>query len=196
VIRGPVAGATTPPPRLPAIPGGVCGAAAGFGPRYRAAMSCGRSLVPWLALAWVLTSAPQAAAQVQISGLSDLALGVWSGSGDLEGIVDHCVRGPRGGRYAIEATGIGSGGAFVLLNGPGSLPFQVDYSDDGGGWSQMSPGVPLTGQSGAPNENQFERCLAGQSAPQRVRVRVLAQDLGTALAGGYDGSLTLLVTPE
>lgn len=159
-------------------------------------MSCGRRLVPWLACACALTFGPEAAAQVQISGLSDLPLGVWSGAGDLEGIVDHCVRGPQGGRYAIEATGVGSGGAFVLLSGPGSLPFQVDYSDDGGGWSPMSPGVPLTGQRGAPNENQFERCLAGQRAPQRVRVRVLAQDLGTAVAGSYDGSLTLLVTPE
>lgn len=159
-------------------------------------MSCWRSVVPWIAWALALICAPQAVAQVQISGLSDLPLGVWSGSGDLEGIVDHCVRGPRGGRYAIEATGVGSGGAFVLLNGPGSLPFQVDYSDDGGGWSQMSPGVPLTGQRGAPNENQFERCLAGQTSRQRVRVRVLAQDMGTAVAGSYDGSLTLLVTPE
>lgn len=159
-------------------------------------MRCRRRLVPWLALAMALVVAPEAAAQVQISGLSDLPLGVWSGAGDLEGIVDHCVRGPQGGRYAIEATGVGSGGGFVLLNGPGSLPFQVDYSDDGGGWSQMSPGVPLTGQRGAPNENQFERCLAGQRSPQRVRVRVLAQDLGAAVAGSYDGSLTLLVTPE
>lgn len=159
-------------------------------------MRCRRRLVPWLALAMALVVAPEAAAQVQISGLSDLQLGTWSGSGDLEGVGDHCVLGPRGGRYAIEATGVGSGGAFVLLNGPGSLPFQVDYSDDGGGWSQMSPGVPLTGQRGAPNENQFERCLAGQRSPQRVRVRVLAQDLGAAVAGSYDGSLTLLVTPE
>jgi hypothetical protein len=159
-------------------------------------MSCGRRLVPWIAGAWGLMFAPEVAAQVQISGLSDLQLGTWSGSGDLEGVGDHCVLGPRGGRYAILATGVGSGGAFVLLNGPGSLPFQVDYSDDGGGWSQMSPGVPLTGQRGAPNENQFERCLAGQRSPQRVRVRVLAQDLGAAVAGSYDGSLTLLVTPE
>lgn len=152
--------------------------------------------MPWLAWAGTLIFAPEAAAQVQISGLSDLQLGVWSGSGDLEGVVNHCVLGAHGGRYAIEATGAGSGGAFVLLNGPGALPFHVDYSDDGGGWSQMSPGVPLTGQRGAPNQNQFERCLAGQKSPQRVRVRVLAQDLGTAVAGSYDGSLTLLVTPE
>ena len=135
-------------------------------------MSCGRRLVPWIAWAMALTLAPEAAAQVQISGLSDLQLGVWSGSGDLEGVVDHCVRGPRGGRYAIAGDRLGSGGAFVLLSGPGSLPFQVDYSDDGGGWSQMSPGVPLTGQRGAPNQNQFERCLAGQRSPAaRARAR-------------------------
>jgi hypothetical protein len=161
-----------------------------------APVSCGRSIVPWIASAMALVFAPEVAAQVQISGLSDLQLGVWSGSGDLEGIVDHCVRGPQGGRYAIQATGAGSGGTFVLLSGPGSLPFQVAYSDDGGGWSQMSPGIPLTGQRGAPNQNQFERCLAGQTSPQRVRVRVLAQDIGTAVAGSYDGSLILLVTPE
>jgi hypothetical protein len=159
-------------------------------------VSCRRRLVPWIAGAWALIFAPEVAAQVQISGLSDLQLGVWSGSGALEGVDDHCVRGPRGGRYAIQATGVGSGGAFVLLNGPGSLPFQVDYSDDGGGWSQMSPGVPLTGQRGSPNQNQFNRCLAGQTSPQRLCVRVLAQDMSVAVAGGYDGSLTLLVTPE
>jgi hypothetical protein len=70
-------------------------------------MACGRRLVPWIAWAWAVIFAPQAAAQVQIGGLSDLQLGVWSGSGDLKGIVDHCVRGPRGGRYAIQATGAG-----------------------------------------------------------------------------------------
>jgi hypothetical protein len=159
-------------------------------------MSCRRRLVPGIASAMALVFGPEVAAQVQIGGLSDLQLGVWSGSGDLEGIVDHCVRGPQGGRFAIQATGVGSGGAFVLLSGPGNLPFQVAYSDDGGGWSQMNPGIPLTGQRGAPNQNQFERCLAGQRSPQRVRVRVLAQDIGTALAGSYDGSLILLVTPE
>ena len=159
-------------------------------------MSCGRRLVPWIAGAWGLIFAPEVAAQVQISGLSDLQLGTWSGSGDLEGVGDHCVLGPRGGRYAIEATGVGSAGGFAPVVMSASLVLPYDYSDDGGGWSQMSPGVPLTGQRGAPNENQFERCLAGQRSPQRVRVRVLAQDLGTAVAGSYDGSLTLLVTPE
>jgi hypothetical protein len=75
------------------------------------------------------------------------------------------------------------------------LPFQVDY-DDGGGWSQLDPGVQLTGQRGEPNLVQFLRCLIGLRPPERVRVRFTAQDLGAAIAGSYGGSLTLLVTPE
>jgi hypothetical protein len=158
-------------------------------------MLCGRRLVPWILWSVVMAHAPAISAQVQISGLSDLHLGSWSGGGDLEGVVDHCVLGLRGGHFAIEATGAGSGGAFVLESGPGSLPFQVAY-DDGDGWSQMDPGVPLTGLAGAPNQNQFQRCLEGRRPPERVRVRILAQDLGAAVAGSYGGSLTLLVTPE
>jgi hypothetical protein len=158
-------------------------------------MLCGRRLVPWILWSVVMTHAPAISAQVQIGGLSDLHFGSWSGVGDLEGAVDHCVLGPRGGRFAIEATGAGAGGAFALENGPGSLPFQVAY-DDGDGWSQMDPGVPLTGQTGSPNQNQFQRCLEGRRPPERLRVRILAQDLGAAVAGSYAGSLTLLVSPE
>ena len=159
-------------------------------------MSCGRRLVPWIAGAWRLMLAPEVAAQALIGGLSDLQLGAGAGSATSKAMSITAFAARPGGRFAIQARGLGTGGAFVLLSGPGSLPFQVAYSDDGGGWSQMSPGIPLSGQRGAPNQNQFERCLAGQRSPQRVRVRVLAQDMGTAVAGSYDGSLILLVTPE
>jgi hypothetical protein len=158
-------------------------------------MFCGRRLVPWIFGVVVATHAPALAAQVQIGGLSDLQFGSWGGFGDVEGAVDHCVLGTRGGRYAVEATGDGAGGAFVLQNGPASLPFQVAY-DDGSGFSQMDPGVPLAGQRGSPNQNQYERCLDGRRPPQRVRVRVLAPDLGAAVAGSYGGTLSLLITPE
>ena len=158
-------------------------------------MASGRRLVPWLASSLVIAHATAGSAQVWISGLSDLNFGSWSGIGDLEGEVEHCVLGPRGGRFAIETTGDGPSGAFVLDGGPASLPFQVDY-DDGSGWSQMDPGVPLTGQRGSANQNQFDRCLSGSRPPERIRVRILAQDLAGAVAGSYGGTLTLLVTPE
>jgi hypothetical protein len=155
----------------------------------------GRTLVPWILALVVMAYAPALSAQVWISGLSDLPLGGWSGVGDLEGSVDHCVFARPGGRYAVAASGIGSGGEFVLQNGPGTLPFLVDY-DDGSGWNQLDPGVPLTGQRGEPNLVQFARCLLGLRSPERVRVRILEQDLGAAVAGSYGGSLTLLITPE
>jgi hypothetical protein len=158
-------------------------------------MSWWRRLWPGILFVVVVSHAPALSAQVWISGLSDLHFGSWGGAGDLQGELEHCVLGPRGGRFAIEATGDGPGGAFVLDSGPASLPFEVAY-DDGSGWNQMQPGVPLTGQIGEPNQNQFNRCLSGQRPPERVRVRVLAQDLGVAVGGSYGGSLTLLVTPE
>jgi hypothetical protein len=158
-------------------------------------MSSGRNLVPWIIGAVVATHAPALSAQYLITGLSDLQFGSWAGISDLEGVVDHCVFARPGGGYSVAATGVGSGGAFILQNGPGTLPFQVEY-DDGGGWNTLDPGVPLTGQRGAPNANQLERCLDGRRPPERVRVRVLAQDLGAAVAGSYSGSLTLLIAPE
>lgn len=158
-------------------------------------MSHGRRVVPWILGAVLTTPAPVVSAQALITGLSDLQFGSWSGIGDVEGVVDHCVFARPGPGYSVAATGGGSGGAFVLHNGPGTLPFQVDY-DDGTGWSRLDPGVPLSGQRGAPNENQLERCLDGLRPPERVRVRILAQDLAAAVAGSYGGSLTLLITPE
>ena len=118
-------------------------------------MSWGRRLVPWILASAVAGHAPALSAQVLISGLSDLQLGSWSGFGDLEGSDEHCVFARPGGRFAIAASGTGSGGAFVLQNGPGTLPFRVDY-DDGSGWSQLDPGVPLAGQRGEPNLVQFD----------------------------------------
>jgi hypothetical protein len=161
----------------------------------RAAIARGRRLVPWVLGALVTTYAPALSAQALITGLSDLALGRWNGGSDLQGEVDHCVYARPGGRFSVAATGVGSAGAFVLQNGPGTLPFRVDYND-GSGWSQLNPGVPLSGQRGEPNLVQLTRCLLGQRPPERVRVRILAQDLAAAPAGSYDGSLTLLITPE
>jgi hypothetical protein len=158
-------------------------------------MSYGRRLMPWILGAMVTSYAPALPAQALITGLSDLQFGSWNGISDLEGSVDHCVFARPGGRFSIAATGLGPGGAFVLQNGPGTLPFRVDY-DDGSGWSQLDPGVPLAGQSGAPNLIQLVRCLFGQRRPERVRVRILAQDLAAAIAGSYSGSLNLLITPE
>lgn len=149
----------------------------------------------WLACIIAFTGAPALQAQVMIAGLSDLELGNWNGSSDLEGEVQHCVLGGPAGRFSIVATGDGPGNSFALLNGAASLPYLVAYND-GSGWSQLVSGRRLGGQRGSQNTNLFNRCLNGSQPPESVRVRVLAQELGAAIAGGYNGTLTLLVAPE
>ncbi|MGH6921168.1 MAG: hypothetical protein ACREJ0_26120 [Geminicoccaceae bacterium] len=146
---------------------------------------------------WIVASvsASPLAAQVLITGLSDLRLGTWNGVSDLQVEDAHCVYGGQAGRYSIEATGNGPGNSFALQNGPFSLPYEVTYND-GSGWSQLDSGRPLAGQRGAPNLIQWLRCVLGSRDPERVRVRVLAQDLSAAIAGGYSGTLTLLVAPQ
>jgi hypothetical protein len=152
------------------------------------------ALATWLACI-ILVWATPLAAQVQITGLSDIQLGSWDGSSDMAGEDSHCVLAPHGGSFSIQATGDGPGNAFSLQNGAFHLPYGVSYND-GSGWSPMTSGRPLSGQKGEPNPNQLQRCLAGRRSPERVRVRVLARDLGAAIAGGYSGRLTLLVAPE
>jgi hypothetical protein len=164
-------------------------------PRAGRTETCRQWVLAGFVLAIATLHAPTLAAQVLITGLSDLDLGTWNGVSDLQGEDQHCVYGGQAGRYSIEATGDGPGNAFALQNGPFSLPYQVTYND-GTGWSDMAPGRPLPGQRGAPNLIQWLRCVLGRREPESVRVRVLAQDLSAAIAGGYSGTLTLLVAPE
>lgn len=148
-----------------------------------------------LACIVIFLGIPPLAAQVQITGLSDLDLGTWNGASDMAGENSHCVLAPRGGRFSIEAKGDGAGDAFTLQNGAFRLPYQVSYND-GSGWSPIVSGRPLSGQRGEPNPNQLQRCIAGTRSPERLRVLVLAADLSAVPAGGYRGRLTLLVAPE
>jgi hypothetical protein len=164
-------------------------------PRCRSAATHRHRLLAGIALTLASLHTPPLAAQVLITGLSDLNLGTWNGVSDLQDEDQHCVYGGQAGRYSIEATGDGPGNSFALRNGPFSLPYEVTYND-GTGWSEMASGQPLSGQRGAPNLVQWLRCVLGRRDPESVRVRVLAQDLGAAIAGGYSGTLTLLVAPE
>jgi hypothetical protein len=60
-------------------------------------------------------------ALVQISALDDIALGPYTGGGNLTGADNLCVYSNNGG-YDITATGNGNGGAFELLGTTVNLP--------------------------------------------------------------------------
>lgn len=146
-----------------------------------------------LCLAFLLTG-PEAKADVQIAGLSDLNLGTWSGAGDLTGDIGHCVLNtvaPQ--KYSVEASGDGTGGAFALVNGLSSVPMQVSYND-GKGWAAMSPNTPLGSRKGL-NAAKFSQCMSGKGQ-LFIRVLVLGTDLSLVDGGTYAGTIYLNVVPQ
>lgn len=135
------------------------------------------------------------AQRVAIDGLDDMSLGVWRGFGDLEREEAHCVRTAPQGRYSVRLTGSGPGGAFVLNDSVLTLPYKVFYSD-GAGFTQVEPGVVLSGLEGAGNTPEYRRCLNGATLPQRVSIRIAEQDLASARSGHYSGILSILIIPD
>jgi hypothetical protein len=127
---------------------------------------------------------------VRVSDLDDIDLGIFPGTGDLVGEDRICVyRNDPSTRYEVEAYGQGAASAFVLEQGTGSLPFEVEY-DDGGGYAPVSAGRSMRA-SGA--DTASTACGGMDNAGVRVRVR--ESDLLTADAGSYAGTLTLTVAP-
>jgi hypothetical protein len=129
---------------------------------------------------------------VQISALDDIALGNYTGGGNMTGFDDLCVY-SNIGAYRITATGNGTGAAFHLIGGAATIPYAVQWADEAGAATgdAMTSGTVLTNQTGTittPN------CNNGNNA--RVRVTVNSTDLAAAPAQAYTGVLTLLVAPQ
>lgn len=128
---------------------------------------------------------------VRISSLSDIALGIFPGSGDLLGSDALCVyRNDPAGAYLVEASGQGAGDAFVVAQGGVEMPFVVDYSD-GSGWRALSAG----GSAVAAGNADAAATDCGGASNASVRVRIDEAVLASAEPGSYAGRLTLTVAP-
>jgi hypothetical protein len=128
---------------------------------------------------------------VQISALNDIALGTYTGGGDMTGADDLCVYSNNGG-YDITATGNG-GGAFELLGASANIPYTVEWATSAGAGTgtALTTGVTLAGQGGT-----FTTPDCGGADNAQVIVTVDSNDLGSAPADNYTGVLTLLVAPQ
>jgi hypothetical protein len=129
---------------------------------------------------------------VRLTQVNDIALGNWTGAGDMQGTDSVCVWSTTR-KYRVTATGSGAGGAFTLAAAPSTLAYTVQWRDVAGASSgtAMTAGTPLTGQNTSVTSTT---CGGGTNAT--VLVRVAESALAAAPAANYLGTLTLVVAPE
>lgn len=163
-----------------------CVGAAGFGGFLVAIFACPAS------------AQATGADKVRISGLSDASFGtITTLSADAIRTQSICVysKAPPSDNYRITASGSGDGGAFTLASGTETLPYEVQWSDTAGQSSGtlLSPNVPLASQR---NFAGNDDCSRGAATTASLIVVLRSTNLSAAIAGSYNGSLTLLVAPE
>lgn len=130
---------------------------------------------------------------IQISNFSDLALGAYSGTGDLEGNDDLCVyRNNAGGQYTITATA--SEGSFKVVAGAEEIPYAAYFNDVTGttGEIPLAYSTATATQSGA---NTVSADCSSGGLRANVHVKVLEADLQAAEPGSYSGTLILTANP-
>ncbi len=153
---------------------------------------------PASALLWttlLIASRCALAAEIAIDNLADLDFGVVPPTvGTLRSRTAFCVSLAPGGRYQVQATGDGPGGAFTLQGSAGAhtLSYRVFVATRGRGRGQeVQPGAPLTGIQG-------KEPRAGVCRPPlgSIHVQIDDAELQQAQADRYRGTLSMTVAPE
>ena len=141
-------------------------------------------------------------ARARISDLNDLTLASWvTGDGDVKLKDDVCVYSSKAqGGYTIKASGSGAESAFTLANGSEILPYSVAWNSGGVG-NLTDTGTNLASNETSPRLTGASRdsssCNGQNPGPTaRLVVSMLETDMDAAIDGTYDGTLTLLVTPN
>lgn len=130
----------------------------------------------------------------RITGLTDIVLGSWSGTGALTGSdANICVWSSTGG-YSVTARGSGASNAFTLTNGTQTIAYTVQWAQTGGAASgaAMTTGTALTGRT---TNATATACSTGVASTAGVFVSIAESVLAASRPGAYTGTLTLVITP-
>ena len=141
----------------------------------------------------------------RVSGLNDINLGAWSGTGDMSGSDNLCI-GRSGvglfanGAYRVRLDGDGDASdvnAYTLSNGTDLLYYNVAFNDaTGTGGTPVTGGVMLNAQTGF-GFWQFLNVLFGCAVNNaNIEVSIPAAELLSVPAGNYTGTLTIVLIPE
>jgi hypothetical protein len=150
-----------------------------------------------LALLVIASPAVAASNKVRISDLSDANFGIIANVG-VDATLNQSVclyADTNTNGYNVTASGTGPGGAFVLSSGPRTMSYEVQWSSSSGQSSgtQLASNVPLTGQvSGATHQT----CNNGPASSASLIILLRSNVLSSAIAGAYNGTLTLVVGAE
>lgn len=156
-------------------------------------------LVLGLTVAHCLTqTSPVRAQDARIAGLADVSFGslttITDQSNSQDVVVCSYRNKPQRLPYSVMASGNGSGGAFSLSAGAGTIPYDVQWADSPGqtGGTMLLAGVPASGFGNA--ANGFD--CPGQPNTASLTVTIRAVDLASAPAGNYAGSLQITIVPQ
>lgn len=130
---------------------------------------------------------------VQLTGLDDVLLGSYLGSGDLNGREAFCVYRNGAGSYEVTARGNGVSGAFAIQAGGYSIPYTLRWND-GSSDTPISANNTLTGRQNSISNSAH--CNGGANNNAEITIDLLEGDLSPAPAGNYNGVLTLIIAPE
>ena len=141
-----------------------------------------------------------AQSQARITGLTDVSYGTINSFTNQTNSQNVCIYSafiffgfPIRRNYSVRATGNGTGGAFTLASGAGTLPYEVRWDDAANQTTgtQLLAGVNATGFGNAATN---QTCTGGENAS--LIVTITGASLTTATAGSYTGVLSITITPE
>ena|ERR1022692_2236002 len=133
------------------------------------------------------------AAQYQITGLTDLALGAWSGSGNMTANNDVCVyTNDSTGNYHTLVTDSSGTSAFKVKSGANAIPYTVNWNHVSGvvGNVAVTYGIALL-VTGANTSS----VTCGGLKDANYQVTFLSAALAAASAGSYSTTLTMVIEP-
>lgn len=133
--------------------------------------------------------------QVQVTDFADLALGTYSGTGNLTGNDDLCVYTNDGtAQYDVTVDDNVATGGFQVADGGNEITMTASWNDASGtaGAASLTAGTVLDAQTNA--NTTATNC--GGVLNSNISVTLLATALQAAPAGNYSTTLTVLVEPD
>ncbi len=141
-------------------------------------------------------------AQARVTDLNDMVVLGWEiGDGAILISDDICVYSSSAGRYLVNATGSGAGGAYTLTrSGINTIAYTATWNSGGVGnlantGVTLSPGVNTTNRTlAAMDSSTCNGTTPGPTA--RLIIRVTNAIMTAAPFGQYTGTITIIATPN